>query len=135
MHKVIHLTTLAVLSGCSAQACERVIEHGEGGIILNVAAEVAAEKCSVRLRGQINSADTLWLGARDVCVEPSVRMEFHGPRNYGLFRLSPVDFQYYSQVVADHYPKPLADWYMAAGRYGFWTIRASELVRLGVKAC
>lgn len=135
MKALVLAIALAVLSACAASACERVVENHSGGVIMSVAAEVAAERCKVRLRGQINSAGTLWLGARDVCLEPSVTAEFEGPRSAVFFPLSPVDFQFYSRVIAGHYNAPLARWYMATGRYGFHTIKADELIRIGYKAC
>lgn len=124
-----------------AQAAVYIVGNDRGGIIGNRAAEIRRLKTSgrrVEIRGQIClSSCTMYLGAGDVCVSPDTRFGFHGPSYYGR-PLEPRYFEYWSDVLADHYPTPVRDWFMSTGRYrkdGYYTILGAELIRLGVEAC
>lgn len=125
----------------SAQAGVHIVGNDRGGIVSNRAAEIRRLKSSgqrVEIRGQIClSSCTMYLGAGDVCVSPDTRFGFHGPSYYGR-PLAPQYFDYWSDVIAAHYPDPVRDWFMSTGRYrqnGYYTILGAELIRLGVEAC
>ena len=109
-----------------------VIRHDPGGLIAVYAARVASERRPVWIEGYCASACTMYL--RRACVYPGARLVFHGPTSYGR-RLVPADFQYWSRVMADHYPPRLAAWFMARGRYGQHVMTGRDLVRYGVEIC
>jgi hypothetical protein len=92
----------------------------------------------VEIRGRVcYSTCTMFLGLPGACVDPSTTFGFHGPSRSGR-RLAQKDFDYFSRVMADHYPKPLKDWFMAEGRNrlsGIYKIKGSEIIRMGVKSC
>lgn len=124
-----------------AQAAVYIVNNDRGGIIGTRAAEIRRLNSSgqrVEIRGQVClSSCTMYLGAGDVCVSPDTRFGFHGPSYYGK-PLEPRYFDYWSDVLADHYPAPLRKWFMSTARYrqtGYYTILGAELIRLGVEAC
>lgn len=83
------------------------------------------------------SSCTMYLGTPDVCVTPAATFGFHGPQN-ARTPLTPRQFEYWSQVIASHYPKPLANWYMATGRHiknGYYFLTGKQLIKLGVARC
>ncbi|PRY73873.1 hypothetical protein [Marivita geojedonensis] len=124
-----------------AQSAAFVVGNDRGGIVGDRAAEIRRLKSAgrrVEIRGRIClSSCTMYLGAGDVCVDPETRFGFHGPSYYGQ-PLAPQHFEYWSEVIADHYPKPLKDWFMSTARYrmnGYHTIKGAELIRLGTPEC
>ncbi|WP_421056989.1 hypothetical protein [Leisingera sp. D0M16] len=92
----------------------------------------------VEIRGRIcYSTCTMFLGLPGTCVHPHTIFGFHGPSRNGR-RLRQKDFDYFSQVMADYYPKPLKAWFMERARnriVGVYKIKGSELIRIGIPAC
>lgn len=124
-----------------AQASAFIVRNDRGGIVGERVDEIDRLKASgqrVEIRGNIClSSCTMYLGAGDVCVTPSTRFGFHGPSYYGQ-PLAPEYFQYWSEVIADYYPKPVRDWFMDKARHrlnGYYTLKGAELIRLGMPAC
>jgi hypothetical protein len=118
-----------------------IIGNDQGGLVSSRAAEISrilAQGRHVEIRGQVcYSACTMYLGMPDTCVLPQTSFGFHGPSHYGR-QLSARDFEYWSQVIASHYPAPLRTWYLAEGRTrisDYFRISGSELIRLGVRQC
>lgn len=125
----------------TAQTVVRIIGNDRGGVVGTRAAEIQKLKSSgqrVEIRGRIClSSCTMYLGAGNVCVNPDTRFGFHGPSFYGR-PLEPRYFEYWSDVIADHYPAPLRSWFMNTARYrqsGYYTVLGAELIRLGVESC
>jgi len=70
-------------------------------------------------------------------VDPKTTFGFHGPSRSGR-RLAQEDFDYFSKVMADHYPEPLKSWFMEKGRNrlsGVYKIKGSRIIQMGVPAC
>lgn len=63
----------------------------------------------IEIRGQCASACTMLLGLPNTCVARSSRLGFHGPQSqyYGI-ALPPEEFEYWSHIMASHYPEPPA---------------------------
>lgn len=91
----------------------------------------------VEIRGRVCYATcTMFLGLPGACVDPRTTFGFHGPAQSG--RLAQQEFDYFSQVMAQYYPKPLQEWFMAEGRKrttGIYKIKGSQIIRMGVPAC
>lgn len=118
-----------------------IVRNDRGGLVSSRVKEVAALRASgraVEIRGQVClSSCTLYLALPQTCVDTRTTFGFHGPSHYGQ-KLSARDFEYWSQVIAEHYPAPLAKWYLHKGRdkvFSYYRIRGAELVRLGLRAC
>lgn len=114
-----------------------------GGSLPHRVQEVARLRSSgrpVEIRsGYCNSACTLYLGLPSTCIGRQASFGFHGPSSsrYGI-ALPPRQFNYWSTVMADHYPEPLRGWFMREGRQrvvGLYRITGAELIRLGVREC
>ncbi|MBY6140980.1 hypothetical protein KUV26_16190 [Leisingera daeponensis] len=92
----------------------------------------------VEIRGRIcYSTCTLFLGLPGTCVAPGTVFGFHGPSRRGV-RLKDKDFEYFSRLMARHYPEPLRAWFLHTGRNrisGVYKIKGSELIRMGIAAC
>jgi hypothetical protein len=89
----------------------------------------------VQIVGHCESACTMYLGARDVCVTPDARLIFHGPSWYGI-PMARVDFDVASRYIAGHYPASLSAWFMETGRFGRYGIDGSEIIANGwAKTC
>ncbi|WP_420569031.1 hypothetical protein [Thalassovita sp.] len=119
----------------------RVVQNDRGGVVGNRAKEIAkiqARHQRVEIRGKVClSSCTMYLGAGDVCVDPSTKFGFHGPSFYGK-SLEPHQFEYWSAVIASYYPARLREWYMSEGRYksdGYYTMYGAQLIRLGIAQC
>lgn len=132
---------LAQAEARQAEARVKVVRNDFGGRIAVRAAEVARLSSAgvrVEIRGHTClSACTMYLGVREVCVEPGVTFGFHAPSLYGA-QLSDRDFTYWSGVIAAHYPEPIRGWYLATARdttTGFHRVSGAELIRHGVPAC
>jgi len=118
-----------------------VIRNDRGGRIGKRAAEIARmerQGTRVELRGAVClSSCTMFLGMANACIEPRTRFGFHGPSYYGA-KLPQKQFDYWSMVIAAHYPPALRGWYMREGRTrisGFHMIRGAELIRIGIRPC
>lgn len=142
-----HIAKLAAVVGClvfgTMAAGQQVIVIGNdiGGIVGNRAAEVQRIKAAgtrVEIRGDIClSSCTMYLGAGDVCISPDTDFGFHGPSFFGA-DLPPGEFEFWSQVIADHYNPPLREWFMREARYRqiwHYTVTGEELIRLGYPSC
>lgn len=92
----------------------------------------------VEIRGRVcYSTCTMFIGLPHSCVDPNTTFGFHGPSRSGR-RLAKAEFDYFSTVMAEHYPKPLRDWFMTTGRNkisGVHKMKGRELIRMGVRAC
>ena len=94
-----------------------VITNDQGGFVGPRAAYVATlGNREVRIEGTCVSACTMYLAAPNVCVTRDARLGFHGPSFFGA-DLPPADFDYWSRVLARHYPPAIADWFMTTARY------------------
>lgn len=140
-------TPRGAMSGASGQSMiprggALVVVRDNGGLLEERMRHLSALRRSgqrVEIRGQCVSACTLYLGLPRTCVSPDTVMGFHGPQSelYGI-ALPPAEFEYWSRVMADHYPAPLRRWFLAEGRHeimGVHRIRGRELIRLGVPEC
>ncbi len=128
-------------SAASSSRAVMVIGNDEGGLVSRRVEEISrilSQGTHVEIRGQVcYSACTMYLGMPDTCVLPQTSFGFHGPSHYGR-QLSARDFEYWSQVIASHYPDPLRNWYLTEGRTrisDYFRISGSELIRLGVRQC
>ncbi len=115
-----------------------VVTNDPGGIVAVRAARIAAlGDREVRIEGRCESACTMYLGAANVCVTRDARLFFHGPSHFGL-PLPERDFDWWSRVIASHYPPPIADWFMQTARHrilGGYTLTGAEVIRHGVREC
>jgi hypothetical protein len=132
---------LAQDSAATSSRAVLVVGNDEGGLVSNRVEEInriLLQGTHVEIRGQVcYSACTMYLGMPDTCVLPQTSFGFHGPSHYGR-RLSAHDFEYWSQVIASHYPAPLRSWYLTEGRTrisDYFRISGTELIRLGVRQC
>jgi len=123
------------------QATNVVIGNDLGGVISTKASaidRIRALRQSVQIKGPMcYSSCTMYLGSGDVCVEPNVTFGFHGPSSYGR-PLQPQDFEYWSRVIASHYPAQLSNWFMSTGRHrinGYYRVSGAQLIKLGVRPC
>lgn len=93
---------------------------------------------TVEIRGSVcMSSCTMFLGANSVCVMPETSFAFHGPYRF-FSKLTPLEFDQWSRVIAHHYPSFLRSWYMQTGRYRSGNparVKGSELIRHGVAQC
>ena len=128
-------------SSATSSSAVMIVGNDQGGLVSRRAEEISrilSQGTHVEIRGQVcNSACTMYLGMPDTCVMPQTSFGFHGPSHYGR-RLSDRDFEYWSQVIAAHYPDPLRNWYLTEGRTrisDYFRISGTELIRLGVQQC
>lgn len=141
MVSVLPTIAPAQSTAATSSSAIMVIGNDQGGLVSRRAEEISrilAQGTHVEIRGQVcYSACTMYLGMPDTCVLPQTSFGFHGPSHYGR-RLSARDFEYWSQVIASHYPDPLRNWYLTEGRTrisDYFRISGSELIRLGVRQC
>ncbi|OIQ38960.1 MAG: hypothetical protein BM558_11940 [Roseobacter sp. MedPE-SW] len=125
----------------AAQRATYVVGNDRGGYLHDRLIELGnlqRNGTRVQIRGNIcYSTCTMFLGLSGTCVNPNTTFGFHGPSKSGR-RLAPQKFEYFSQVMANHYPTQLRDWFMREGRHrisGVYKIKGSELIRMGVKSC
>lgn len=136
----IYLGAQPVLGAQSVRAM--IVRNDGGGNLAERVAQVRLLRRSgqrVEIRGACMSACTMLLGLRNTCVTPEATLGFHGPSSqyYGI-ALPGEEFEYWSRVMATHYPLPLRRWFLREGRnitVGFHQIRGSELIRIGVPRC
>ena len=140
---MIRATILALtLSATAAIANPLIISDDMGGPLedrMEILANLRGSDRPVIIRGKCYSSCTLYLGLPQTCVEPQAVFGFHGPSSsiYGL-ALPPDEFEYWSRIMADHYPPALAEWFMAKGRnviVGGYFMSGSEVIRLGAREC
>lgn len=119
-----------------------IIRDDPGGSVaqrLRMIAHLRAAGTQVEIRGQCDSACTMLLGLPNTCVARSSRLGFHGPQSqyYGI-SLPPDEFEYWSQVMADHYPKAIGTWFMRDVRQNTMsliTLSGSQAIRMGARPC
>ncbi|MFK7877782.1 MAG: hypothetical protein AB8B71_18740 [Paracoccaceae bacterium] len=118
-----------------------VVYDDRGGLLLDRVRQVRSLRQNakpVEIRGDICfSTCTLLLGARDVCVVATTVFGFHGP-SYSGRPLDPNLFEHASQVIAQHYPRDIRDWYLSEARFtidGLHTRSGQDLIDLGVPEC
>ncbi len=137
------LLILALIAASGGQAHVEqilIVRNDHGGLISERSDEIAhLERTGqrVQIEGECLSACTMYLALRNTCVTRTTRLGFHAPQR-GQQRLAASDFEYWSREVARHYPEPLKTWYMREGRLrqgGYYSIRGTELIRLGIPAC
>ena len=110
---------------------------GDVGARANRIAAMRASGQSVAIRGpSCYSACTMYLSLPGSCVSRKAKFGFHRPSYYGS-TLPPEKFEFWSRIIAAHYPAPLQSWYMAEGRHSvaLQMISGTELIRLGVTEC
>lgn len=112
---------LFILGICApaAVADPYIIENDRGGLLDHRLKEIEAIRASgnpVQIHGRYcYSSCTMFLGLPKTCVSPDVVFGFHGPSRNGK-PLSKDIFEYFSTIIASHYPPPLAEWYLSTGR-------------------
>jgi hypothetical protein len=118
-----------------------IVRNDRGGDVETRAKQIqnlAARQARVEIRGKhCLSSCTMFLGAPDVCVSPGTRFGFHGPSDHGR-PLPAHRFEYWSQVIAAHYPPNLAKWYMEKARHlnhGYYFLTGEQLIQMGVRRC
>ena len=87
-----------------------------------------------RITGHCQSACTMFLGIRNVCVERSAQLLFHGSHDR-QYRVT----EYHNNRVMSHYNAALRN-YLVAGGYtktlAFHTISGQDIIsKFGYKAC
>lgn len=110
---------------------------GDVGARANKIAVMRANGQSVAIRGpSCYSACTMYLALPGSCIDRGTRFGFHRPSYYGT-ALTPEQFEFWSQVIASHYPASLQSWYLTEGRYSarLRMIAGAEIIRLGVPEC
>ena len=131
---------IAALLALPAGADPLMIRDDAGGRVDWRAAEIADLRQSgqpVELRGECMSACTMYLSLPQVCVAANATFGFHGPSFYGI-PLNDYDFNYWSEVIAAHYPPAIAEWYMTEARFAVHRLRrisGAEMIRQGVQQC
>jgi len=118
-----------------------VVGNDRGGYLHDRLIEISNLKrnnVKVEIRGRVcYSTCTMFLGLPGACIDPNTTFGFHGPSSSGR-RLAQQDFDYFSRVMADYYPKPLRDWFMAEGRNrisGVYKVKGSQIIAMGVPGC
>lgn len=118
-----------------------IVGNDRGGPVVARAEQIEHIRKSgqrVEIRGrQCLSSCTMYLGLADTCVNPNTIFGFHGPSQHGR-ALAKVDFDYWSQVIADHYPQNLQAWYMKTGRHrlhSYAKLNGRALIKLGIRQC
>lgn len=146
--RAIRLCGLLVFGGilvtsvpAAAQQTNIVVRNDRGGVIgqrADAINRIRALRQRVEIRGPIClSSCTMYLGAGDVCVDPNATLGFHGPSSYGR-PLTHADFEYWSEVIADHYPTQLKNWFMTTARHritGYYKVSGVQLIRMGIAQC
>lgn len=117
------------------------VQDDRGGLVSERQAQIRRllrNGTRIEIRGSVClSSCTMYLGVPDVCVLPRTRFGFHGPSDHGK-PLSHRQFNYWSQVIADHYPKHLSRWYMQTARHlskGYYHLTGAQLIELGFPNC
>lgn len=140
--------TLLILSFAAAPSMAasgsrplHIVKNDRGGIVSKRAEEIrkiAQRGARVEIQGTVClSSCTMFLGAPDVCVNRTTKFGFHGPAGHGK-PLTLKQFNYWSEVIARHYPKALARWYLRTARHigkGYYNLTGAQLIQMGVNEC
>jgi len=118
-----------------------VIHNDRGGFLRDRQLEIRRLQASgqlIEIRGAVcYSTCTMFLGLPQTCISARTVFGFHGPSRSGV-RLPRDEFDRYSRLISQDYPKPLQDWFMKKGRAridGVHRIKGTEIIRMGVKEC
>lgn len=118
-----------------------VVGNDRGGLVSRRVTEIQKIRAGgqrVEIRGRLClSTCTMYLGLPQTCVSPTTVFGFHGPSYYGT-PLSTRDFEYWSNVIAKHYPEPIRSWYLREGRtrvLNSYRIKGRQLIRMGISQC
>lgn len=119
-----------------------IIADDHGGTVSTRVSQIAQLRRSgraVEIRGEhCYSSCTMYLALPRLCIHPDTIFGFHGPSDFGK-PLLPQQFEYWSRIIADHYPPSLADWYMRVARHSLsrhHNIRGKDLARhYGIDLC
>ena len=137
----IPATSVAAQTNDALQTTPLVTTNDRGGLLrdrLRQLVVLRQQDRTVQIRGRIClSTCTLLISLPNTCVSPSTTFGFHGPSSYGR-PLDPETFNRASEIIADHYPPALRNWYMETGRFRINTmyrISGKTLINLGVRAC
>lgn len=120
-------------------ACTVVVHDDSGGSIgvyEQRLADYNARGCMIELSGLIQSSATIYLGAENVCLRNPMSAVFHGPSWQGR-PMAPVDFYYWRDRLASHYPEGIRRWFAVVIRdhTTLYTVKRDELIRVGVQPC
>ena len=118
-----------------------VVGNDRGGYVGQRAQQIRRIRAAgqrVEIRGRVClSSCTMYLGLQNTCVSPRTTFGFHGPTRNGR-RLTGGEFEYWSKIIADHYPVGLRTWYMETARNrvtNYYRLSGRELIQMGVKPC
>lgn len=133
---------VAVPQAANANPAVKIIRSDGGGSLQERIAQIAqldADGTRIEIRGQCASACTMYLGMQNTCVYPSAKLGFHGPQSqlYGI-SLPADEYQYWTHVMADHYPEQIRAWYLQTASQvtvGVYFISGSDAIRMGAHAC
>lgn len=91
----------------------------------------------VEILGICASACTLYLGLPKTCVSEDAQLGFHSPSTKLKTPLLRPDWENATQLMAKHYPKALAKWFLETARFSTDVIYLSgkDVIELGVKPC
>ncbi|KIC18717.1 hypothetical protein [Leisingera sp. ANG-DT] len=138
---VLGLALMALQPSAAAAQQTYVVGSDRGGYLHDRLIELKnlqQNGVRVEIRGKVcYSTCTMFLGLPGACVDPATTFGFHGPSRGGR-RLTQEKFDYFSRVMAQYYPAPLKNWFMAEGRNrisGVHKISGREIIRMGVPAC
>ncbi len=140
---VVALSLLGLGGADTAQAqAIKIVRNDPGGSVESRLREIAQLRLAgtrVEIRGRCTSACTMLLGLPNACVAGSSRLGFHGPQSqyYGV-SLAPDQFEYWSRVMADHYPAAMRAWFIKEARQttmGVITISGTQAIKMGARAC
>jgi len=144
--RLSHAVAMVALTLATSPALAQgtmIIEDDRGGAVdarVQLIQDYKSSDVHLEIRGRFClSACTMFLGMKNVCVSPDTVFGFHGPSSavYGI-GLASKAFEYWSHVMADHYPEPIKSWYLKDGRnriVGFHEITGRGLIDLGVAEC
>jgi hypothetical protein len=142
----IIMVSMVLISSASTSMAQvapvSVIRNDRGGSVaerLKMLEHLRRTGSKIEIRGTCASACTMLLALPNTCVAANARLHFHGPSSqyYGV-ALSPAEFEYWSRIMADHYPPSIRRWFMTTARHtimGTIAITGTEAARLGVTAC
>lgn len=91
----------------------------------------------VRIVGLCVSACTMYLGLPKTCVSEKAKLGFHSPQTKIKTPLLKPDWEQTTQIIAGHYPKALAEWYLKTARFSSEVtyLSGKEVIKLGATPC
>lgn len=136
------LAALTLLAQPGSAAQTYIVKNDYGGVIQDRMREfkqIRKKGLRVEVRGRVcMSSCTMFIGLPDVCVDPKTIFGFHGPRRTWFRKANPVQFAYYSDLMASYYPEPLKSWFMETARHrmvGVYRLSGQQLIDMGVPEC